>query len=149
MNDGESPDDPFAGVWANTVRYPAMLGGTMLGQFVGIAIDAMAGTRSPWIPLACSVVGEALMGVRFGGPNGTPLRDPSRCVRVSVTYSLALFAVSLPLLVWVAASHTDAVPGGVGLSSITPTLVGLAVVALAVATMARAGIMIAITRSRR
>jgi hypothetical protein len=149
MNDRVDPNDPFAGLWASVIRYPAMLGGTVAGQFVGIALDAVVGTRTPWIPLACSVVCEALVGVRFGGPAGTPLRDPSQCLRVSTTYSLALFAVSLPLLVWVVASHADAVQGGVGLSFVTPTLLGVGVAALVAATLARAGIMLAITRSRR
>jgi hypothetical protein len=142
-------DDPFAEGWASLVRYPAMLAGTMAGQLVGIAIDAAVGTRSFWIPLMCSVALEAVVGARFGGQGASRLVDPSQCTRVSITYSLAFLALSVPLAFWVGASHVDTVSGGVGLSFFTPGHIALALVALAAATAARAGLMIALVRAAR
>jgi hypothetical protein len=147
MNEPDAEDELFAGGWAAMARYPAMLGGTLAGQMVGIVIDSLIGTRSLWIPIACSVLLEAACGVRFGGPKGDRLTDPAQCLRVSVTYSVAFASVSIPLGVWVGASHADGVPGGVGLSFITPTTAALAVVVLVVAAFARAGVMMAIVRS--
>lgn len=137
---GDDDEELFAGGWLAIIRYPAMLGGTLGGQIVGIIVDSAIGTRALWIPAACSVVLEALVASRFGPSNGQPRLDRAQCVRVSVTYSLVLLAVTLPLLVWVGASHIDAVPNGVGLSFFTPASVALAFVALAVATGARAAL---------
>jgi hypothetical protein len=147
MNEPDAEDELFAGGWAALARYPAMLGGTLAGQMIGIVIDSLIGSRGLWIPIACSVILEAVTGVRFGSPRGERLTDPAACPRVSYTYSVAFAAVSVPLAVWVGASHTDAVAGGVGLSFVTPTRVALALVVLVVATVARAGIMMAIVRS--
>ena len=135
-------DDPFAEGWASLVRYPAMLAGTLAGQVIGIFIDAALGTRSFWIPAVCSVVLEAVVGARFGGQGASKLVDPAQCTRVSITYSLAFLALSVPLAFWVGASHVDAVSGGVGLSFFTPVHLALALVALVAATAGRAGLMI-------
>jgi hypothetical protein len=139
--DLEDEEELFAGGWLAIARYPAMLGGTLAGQVGGILIDTAIGTRGLWIPLTFSVLLESIVGARFGGTRGLPRLDRAQCVRVSLTYSFVLLVVSAPLLVWVGASHAEAVPGGVGLSFVTPARAAAAVVALAVATAVRAGLM--------
>lgn len=146
--DLEDEEELFAGGWLAIARYPAMLGGTLGGQVVGILIDTTVGTRDLWIPLTCSVVLEAVVGARFGGKNGLPRLDRTQCLRVSSTYSLVLLVVSAPLLVWIGASHMDAVPGGVGLSFLTPVRAAVAIVALALATAVRAALLFALARPR-
>jgi hypothetical protein len=141
-------DDELFASWSSFVRYPAMLGGTIAGQLVGIAIESAAGSRGLWIPLACSVVFEALIGSRFGvARGGRP--DARQCARISWTYSAVLASVSVPLLIWVVASHVSGVEGGVNYSFVTPLRVGVAVVAFAAATAVRAGLMIALVVRRR
>jgi hypothetical protein len=142
-------DDELFASWSSFARYPAMLGGTFAGQLVGIAVDAVVGSRSLWIPLVFSVVFEALVAVRYGsGRDGLAL-DARKCARVSWTYSLVLAGVSVPLLVWIAASHAEAVTGGIGYSFVTPLRVLGALVAFAAATAGRAGLMIALVTRRR
>ena len=141
-------DDELFASWSTFARYPAMLAGTVAGQLAGIALDAAIGSRSFWIPLACSVVCEALVGARYTPRGGTPL-DARRCARVSWTYSLVLAGVSVPLLVWILASHVAAVPGGVGYSVVTLRSVVAGVVAFVAATAGRAGLMIALVTRRR
>jgi len=148
MTGGTTEDELFES-WSTFARYPAMLAGTVAGQLVGIAIDAAVGTRSLWIPLACSVVFEALVGVRFGASRGAPPLDARRCARVSWTYSLLLAGISVPLLVWMAASHAQEVNGGIGYSFLTPARVVGALIAFAAATAGRAGLMIALASRRR
>ncbi len=139
-------DDVFGEWWASISRYPAMLVGTMAGQLVGIGVDAALGIRSFWIPLVFSVAIEAVVAVRFGGVGEAKKLDRAQCVRVSVTYSLAMLVISLPLVVWVAMSNASAVEGGVGLSFLTPDRIAIALVALAAATAGRAGLMLALVR---
>ena len=88
--------------------YPAMLGGTIVGQFTGMGFDALAlGTHAVWLPLGCSVLLEALVGARYGAARmGRPL-TPSERGRLSVYYSLALAAVSLALWAWLDASRAS------------------------------------------
>jgi hypothetical protein len=148
MTDSTSEDELFAS-WSSFARYPAMLAGTFAGQLVGIAIDAVVSSRSLWIPLACSVVFEALVGARYGASSGAMPLDARKCARVSWTYSLVLAGVSVPLLIWIAASHAAAVPGGIGYSFVTPLRVLGALVAFAAATAGRAGLMIALVMRRR
>ena len=146
---GSTTEDELFQSWGSFARYPAMLAGTFAGQLVGIGIDAAVGSRSLWIPLVCSVILEALVGVRYGGSvPGVPL-DARKCARVSWTYSLVLTGVSLPLLIWIAASHVGAVPGGIGYSFVTPLRIAGALVAFVAATAGRAGIMIALVTRRR
>jgi len=85
--------------------------------------------------------------LRYGGA-GVPL-DARKCARVSWTYSLVLAGVSVPLLIWIAASHVGAVPGGIGYSFVTPLRVAGAVVVFAATTAGRAGLMIALVTRRR
>ncbi len=46
MNDSAAEDELFSS-WSSFSRYPAMLGGTVAGQLVGIAIDAGVGIAQP------------------------------------------------------------------------------------------------------
>ena len=95
--------------------YAAMLGEHVGGQFLGMAVDTLAlGRRILWVPLACSVVLEALVGARFGASRmGRPL-SPAERLRLSLHYSLGLAVLSIPLVLWLAASHASpaARPGG-------------------------------------
>ena len=124
--------------------YPAMLAGTIAGHFLGVGFDALVlGAHSMWAPLGCSVLLEAVIGARYGAARvGHPLTSGQRG-RLSVYYSLALVAVSLPLAVWLTASRHSAE----GLSSLSVSsrdaalwgAIGLA--GLAVYTVARYGLM--------
>jgi hypothetical protein len=91
------------------VVYAAMLGATMAGQLLGIAVDASLATRSFWIPAACSVVLEAVVGARFGAARAGLVLGVARSGRVSATYTLCLLAVSVPLGIWIVASRPVAV----------------------------------------
>jgi hypothetical protein len=88
--------------------YPAMLGGTIAGQFLGMGFDAVAlGTHAVWAPLACSVLLEALVGARYGATRaGHPLTSSERW-RLSVYYSLVLAGISLPLWAWLTVSRAS------------------------------------------
>jgi hypothetical protein len=141
-------DDELFASWASFARYPAMLGGTVAGQLLGIAVDAAVGSRSLWIPLVFSVVLEAIVGVRYGATRGQAL-DARRCSRVSWTYSLLLAGISVPLVAWIAASHAQSVPGGMGYSFVTPGHLAAALVAFVAATAGRAGLMMALVTRRR
>jgi hypothetical protein len=148
VTDSATEDELFSS-WGSFARYPAMLGGTVAGQLVGIGIDAVVGTRTLWIPLVCSVVLEAVVAARFGASRGGPSLDAQRCARVSWTYSLVLAGISLPLLVWIAASHAAEIAGGIGYSFVTPVRVVGALVVFAAATAGRAGLMIALVSRGR
>jgi hypothetical protein len=86
--------------------YAAMLAGTVGGQFLGMAVDAFAlGRRVFWVPLAFSLVLEALAGERVGAARfGHPLAPRERA-KLSLTYSAGLAAVSLVLAGWLGLSH--------------------------------------------
>src|SRR6204780_5066641 len=81
-----------------------MFKGTIAVHFLGVGFDVVAlGTHSMWAPLGCSVLFEALIGARYGAVRvGHPLTSGQRG-RLSVYYSLALTAVSLPLAAWLTA----------------------------------------------
>jgi hypothetical protein len=138
----DDEEELFKGGWLAIARYPAMLGGTLAGQLVGILIDVALDSRGLWIPAACSVLLEGAIGARFGGLNGEPRLDRAQALKVSMTYSLTILVVSAPLLVWVGLSHIEAVPEGVGLSFLTPLRVAVAVAVLAVATAVRAALFV-------
>jgi hypothetical protein len=149
VNGSTAQSDWLASGSVAIVRYPAMLAATVAGQLAGIAVDAVIGTRSPWIPLAFSVVLEALAGARVGTSRPGGLLDSAQSARVSLTYSLALVALSAPLVVWIAASH-PATPGeGVGLSVWTPARLAAVAVAFAVATVARWRLMVVLGPRQR
>jgi hypothetical protein len=149
VNDSATDDDWFAAGSVAIIRYPAMLAGTVAGQLVGIAVDAAIGTRTVWIPLACSVVLEALAGARAGASRSEQPLDSAQSARVSGTYSLALLVLSVPLVIWIAASHPAAPDAGSALLLWTPSRLVLAAVGLAVATVARWRLMTVFVPRRR
>jgi hypothetical protein len=149
VNGSAAEDDWLAGASVAVVRYPAMLAGTVAGQLLGIAVDAAIGSRTVWFPLACSVALEALAGTRAAASRGEGPLDAAQSARVSVTYSLGLLLVSVPLVIWIAASHTPAPDAGGALALWTPGRLGLAAVALAIATVVRWRLMIVLAPRRR
>jgi hypothetical protein len=124
--------------------YPAMLAGTIAGQFVGMGVDAVAlGSRIIWVPLACSVLLEAVVGARYGAARvGHPLTASQRG-RLSIYYSLALAAVSLPLAAWLVASRAsrENVPSTVVSSHEVALWAGVALAGLLVYTAVRYALM--------
>ena len=86
------------------VLYVAMLGATLAGQLVGIAIDALIGSRGFWIPAGCSVVLEAITGARMSASRERQRPTPRKVARLSATYSLVLVSLCVPLAVWSSAS---------------------------------------------
>jgi hypothetical protein len=123
--------------------YPAMLAGTMAGHFLGVGFDVLVlRDHSMWAPLGCSVLLEAVIGARYGAARvGHPLTSGQRG-RLSIYYSLALTAVSLPLAGWLKASSLsrDQV-SGVSVSSHDLVWVAIALVGLVVYTAVRYGLM--------
>jgi len=87
------------------VVYGAMFGATVAGQVLGIAVEAaLLRSHALWIPLALSVVLEAVVGARYGSARVGHVLTSGERARVSMNYSLALAALSLPLAGWIAAS---------------------------------------------
>ena len=77
--------------------------------------STLASGRAPlWIPLACSVVLEALVGARHGEARVAAARRPEERARVARRTRSLLAAVSAPALIWIAASHAAAVNAGIG-----------------------------------
>ncbi len=128
------------------VVYVAMLGGTVAGQFLGMAVDALVvGRHVIWIPLAFSLVLEALVGARFGAARVGHALTALERRRLTITYSLALAAVTLPLALWTAISKTvgqggEGAPAGVA-SADAPRYLLFAVAGAVVYTVARYGLM--------
>lgn len=123
--------------------YPAMLAGTIAGHFLGVGFDVLAlGAHSIWAPLACSVLLEALIGARYGAARlGHPLTR-AQSLRVSVYYSLALAAVSVPLAAWLRASRLSRDElSGVSLTSQDLVWVAVGLLGLVVYTAVRYGLM--------
>jgi hypothetical protein len=104
-------DDRFTIGSIPAVVYPAMLGATVGGQLLGMAFDALVlGRRLAWVPAACSVLLEALVGARFGAAQvGRPL-TVAQSARLSVYYSLGFVALSLPLWGWTALAQESSSP---------------------------------------
>jgi hypothetical protein len=129
--------------------YAAMLGATVVGQFLGAGLDAaLLGQRVLWVPVACSLLLEALVGAYYGAARlGRPLTwgDSGR---ISGTYSLALVCGSLPLAGWLSASGHLAVPRSS--PSSTPVAVAIAVAAaLALAYTALRSLVMRLLPKRR
>jgi len=139
MGSAARSDDLEAALDA-AVLYAAMLGATLLGQFVGVAIDALIGSRGFWIPAGCSVVLEAIAGARIGAARVHQRLTSRRVARLSATYSLVLVSLCVPLAVWSSASLPVEARAHV---SWTTEGVALAAGALALATALRAGLMLA------
>jgi hypothetical protein len=119
--------------------YGAMFGGTVAGQFLGIALDAaVLGRRVLWVPVALSVVFEAIVGARYGASSvGHPLTSTERG-RLSFYYSVCLAGLSIPLAVWTAVSRA---PGARLDGSAAGIAVATAVAVLAMLTVVRWGLM--------
>jgi hypothetical protein len=111
------------------VVYAGMLGATVAGQLLGIAVDALVDSRVLWIPAAFSVVLEAAVGARFGAARAGKALDAARSGRVSVTYSVALLALSLPLGAWIVASRPVSVGHAWSAASAAIALAAMAVLA--------------------
>jgi hypothetical protein len=125
--------------------FAAMFGGTLGGQFLGMAVDAVAvGRRLVWVPLAFSVLIEAVVGERLASARlGHRLLAGER-LRLSLYYSLGLAAVSIPLVGWLAVSHgtREQLSTGGGASSHDVILAGgLVLVGLVLYTALRTGLM--------
>jgi hypothetical protein len=125
--------------------YVAMFGGTVGGQIVGMTADALVlGRRLVWVPVACSVVLEAVVGARLGAARlGRPLTS-GECARVSAYYSLGLGAVTLPLAVWSVAYLRSLAPGASAHGVLAA--LGVGVVALLGATAVRPIMMVLLSR---
>jgi hypothetical protein len=133
------PTDRLAIGGIPVVVYIAMFGATLGGQLAGVAIDALIGRRVLWVPVACSVLLEALAGARFAPTRlGHPLA-PAQCARLSAYYSIALAAVGLPLWGWTLAARA---PGSPAAPGSTLGMLALVVAGLAVATVVRFGLMV-------
>ena len=127
--------------------YAAMLGATIAGQLAGIAVDGlMFGRRVVWIPLALSVVFEAVTGARFGAARLGRSLKPGECARLSAYYSACLGSLSLPLAAWTLASNRwlagGASPASVGI------VLGVAFAGWAVATALRFALMALLSLDR-
>lgn len=127
------------------VVYGAMLAATIAGQFLGMTVDALALARHVlWVPLAFSVVLEALVGARLGAARvGHPLTSAERA-RLSVQYTVGLTAVSIPLAGWIAASkatHGRLFAGGDASLHRVAVALGLVLAVAALCTMVRYALM--------
>jgi hypothetical protein len=141
-----SDDDEIELLPGMAVAYAAMFGATVAGQVLGIALDAVLGLGSIGVPLGASVALEALAGARVGAAKSGGSLTPKHALRIAVTYSAGLAFFTVPLLAWMEVAHT----AGGAASSWTPSRVALGVALFAVATLARWGLMVALSpRARR
>jgi hypothetical protein len=129
------------------VVYAAMFGATITGQLVGMTADALViGRRVVWVPLACSVVFEALVGARFGAARLGRRLTWRECARVSSYYSVGLGSLSLSLLLWTLASHRSNAAGASLHGTVTAVAVVLA--GLVATTVLRQVLMVFVSRGR-
>lgn len=117
----------------------AMLGATLAGQLIGIAVDAFVGTRLPFLPVAFSIALEGLVGARVGALRAGRALTRRESARTSVAYSIGLVALSVPLVVWVRLSEAS---GGVATAPWAPGRLLVVPPLLVAWTAARAGVMI-------
>jgi hypothetical protein len=122
--------------------YLAMFAATIAGQVVGVVLDMLLGLGSIGVPLGCSVVLEAAVGSRLGAAKSGGSLTPRQASRICFTYSGALLAVSVPLVVWMEIAHSA---NGAGRSWTLPRF-GMAVALFAFATLARWALMVAVAR---
>ena len=118
--------------------YGAMFGGTVAGQFAGVALDAAIGQRLLWVPLACSALLEALVGARFAPSRMARAMTFGDWGRLSAYYSLALALFSAPLALWTAAARSPQAPLGEHAPS---QILALGASALLVVTLLRWGLL--------
>jgi hypothetical protein len=143
-HDSQQQDEDLDLLSGFVVVYAAMLAATIAGQLLGIGLDSLLGSGSIGIPVGLSVALEAVAGARLGAARSGGALTPRQAARISVTYSGALLAISVPLVVWMEAAHT-ANGGG---RAWTPTAFGVAIALLAVATVVRWGLMVVLSRRR-
>lgn len=129
------------------VLFAAMLAATIAGQFLGIGVDALAlGRKVLWVPLAISVLLEALVAARLGAARLGQEWTSALRGRLSAYYSLGLAAVTLPLAVWIAASEGRSLaPAPMATHDVMQALV-IVLAAFAAATLLRWGLMSLFTR---
>ena len=119
--------------------YAAMFGATVAGQFLGVAVDsAVLGRHLVWVPVACSVLLEAVVGERYGASRVGHALTMSDRGRLSAYYSVCLGSLTIPLLVWTAASRKPDAPVG-GHDPMVAVALGIAL--LAVLTVLRVVLM--------
>lgn len=100
------------------VIYAAMLAATLGGQLVGIAIDVSVGSHGIWIPAACSMVLESVVGARVGAARTGRALTVTESGQVSAYYSIGLLAISVPLVLWTYLAHArEAAAAGEGLNA--------------------------------
>jgi hypothetical protein len=131
------------------VLYAAMLAATIAGQFLGMGVDALAlGRKVVWVPLACSVLLEAIVAARLGAARLGEEWTSAQRGRLSAYYSLGLAAVTLPLALWIAASDGRSLaPAPMATSHVVEALV-VVLAAFGAATLLRWGLMSLFTRRR-
>jgi hypothetical protein len=144
MDDSSREDEELDVLSGSVVVYAAMLAATIAGQLLGIGVDALLGSGSIGIPAGLSVALEAVAGARLGAARAGGALTPRQAGRLSLTYSAGLLAISIPLVVWMEAAHS-ANGGG---PSWTLAGSGIVIAALAVATAARWGLMVVLSRRR-
>jgi predicted neutral ceramidase superfamily lipid hydrolase len=135
VDDPAAENDWIARASARLAFYAAIVGATLGGQVVGIGADALLRTRTLWLPYACSVLLEGIVGARAAGRR----LDLRESARISIGYSAATVIVSTILVAWTDVAHTAGTPrlSLAGAAGFVPR-VFLAVV---LGTLARAGIM--------
>jgi hypothetical protein len=143
--DDTAQDEWLAAISAAAAVYAAMLCATVAGQLGGIGISALIGAHHLWIPLSCSVLLEALAGARAGALRSRRALTPRESARVSVTYSIGLALVSVPLALWIVASH----PAGGALAGVTLRRVALGLAVLILGTGVRWALMLGFAPGRR
>jgi hypothetical protein len=126
--------------------YAAMLAATIAGQFVGIGVDLLAiGRKVLWVPLALSVLLEAIVAARFGAARMGHELTRSQRGRLSAYYSLGLAAITLPLAGWVAASDGRSLAPGLATRDVVQALV-VVLAGFAAITLLRWALMSLFTR---
>lgn len=131
------------------VLYAAMLAATIAGQFLGIGVDVLAlGRKVLWVPLALSVLLEAIVAARLGAARLGQEWTSALRGRLSAYYSLGLAAITLPLAVWVAASDGHSLaPAPMATRDVMQALV-IVLAGFAAVTLLRWGLMSLFTRRR-
>ena len=144
MHDDSADEEWFKELSDTTIVYAAMLGATVGGQLAGIFVNISLGWHQLWLPALLSVALEALAAARGSASRrGRPLTSPES-LRLSVTYSIGLFVVTVVLGFWtLLARPSGSAPLPLPLSP--ALLLPVLVVAAALATALRWGLMIAFT----
>ena len=131
------------------VAFVAMFAATLAGLLVGVALDALVvGSRVVWVPLACSVLLEGIAGARVAAARLGRALTPAECARLSAYYSLALAAVSLPLVGWTLAARTESAAAPAHGAAVMLAFVVVSVLAAAVPRLAVMVLASRLTRRR-